>query len=140
MSICTVRNVRVVVRTRDEHCPPHVHAECTDGWDARFKFSYLNNDVDFWDIKPAHGARISASLIQEVGDAIAQHVEQCRTRFWEVLRTTCLVNKSAVVSGKDVSLCDWHHTRKKVAEAAYCPESRTTKITFADRTMHEIVF
>jgi hypothetical protein len=36
-----------VLLGEQEHCPPHVHVE-HDGWDARFIFSFLHNDVELW--------------------------------------------------------------------------------------------
>ncbi len=90
-----VGNIDVVLRTRDEHCPPHVHADCAgEGWSARYRFWFLSDDVQFWDFQPERPhRRPRQATLNEVGQAIYENLPAIRMRWWEVMGTVCLDNQ-----------------------------------------------
>ena len=137
MAIVAVRNIEVVVRTRNEHCPPHVHADCTqDGWDARFKFSFLDDDVSFWDVRAKQKTPTVATLNQ-VGAAIYEELAVIRKRWWEVKATTCLDNAFVYLSGKSMALRDTRlRDAVQVVRASYDPSRSELFLELADGTNH----
>jgi hypothetical protein len=122
MAIAVVGNIDVVVRTRGEHCPPHVHADCAaEGWDARFRFSFLDDEVEYWDTRPKHRAPSLATL-NRVGAVVFANLAACRRRWWETMRTTCLRNQSVRrVSDKLVPCSPAAPGVRRVAAASYDP-------------------
>lgn len=51
MKICSVNGTDIVIFTRNEHCPPHVHVSIKN-CDLRLEFSFVHNDVRIWDATP----------------------------------------------------------------------------------------
>jgi hypothetical protein len=61
----------VELRTRDEHCPPHVHVENEAvPWEARLAFSFIDNAVRLMDVDPIEDAP-STRTIDRIKAAIA---------------------------------------------------------------------
>src|SRR5262245_29390080 len=78
MQVCTFKGLRVVVLTRNEHCPPHVHIGASD-WDARFQFSFLHNGVRLWDVNPAKNCP-TVALLEDIRKTVMRSVNLRRAR------------------------------------------------------------
>ena len=94
MRVGAYKGYVISVFTRDEHCPPHVHVRGKE-WDARFRFSFLDADVEFWDVDPERRRPPAAALLG-ICEAIAQqhYLARARRIWWEKLQTVCLENHS----------------------------------------------
>lgn len=94
MRIGTYKGYVIAVFLRDEHCPPHVHVKGT-AWDARFRFSFLNGQVELWDVDPER-CRPTAATLRGILQALMQPHNLARARriWWETLQTVCLENHS----------------------------------------------
>ncbi|MFA7429986.1 MAG: hypothetical protein WCZ23_07505 [Rhodospirillaceae bacterium] len=130
----------VFVRTRKEHCPPHVHAECPDGWEARFTFSYLNEEVDFWDFPKKPKKTPTTQDLNVVCHAVHQHLVKCRARFWAVVGDICLRNKRIILSSDGAATVSSPRKRGgiQVVEGSYDSARQEVTIHLADGT-HQII-
>jgi hypothetical protein len=94
MKVCTHLGFAVVVLTRNDHCPPHVHIGTPD-WDARFEFRFWHGAVRLWDVIPTNDApaiRLLGELRQVVkADA---NLRRARTLWWQSRQTLCLENQA----------------------------------------------
>lgn len=70
MRVGAYKGYVISVFIRDEHCPPHVHVR-GKGWDARFRFSFLDGEVELWDVEPER-RRPPIALLKEIRGAIMQ--------------------------------------------------------------------
>lgn len=141
MAIVMVGNIEVVVRTRDEHCPPHVHADCSpEGWNARFKFDFVSNDVEFWDFQPTNPRKIpSRAKLDAVGEAIFENLMVIRRRWWEVMGTVCLENRYVQITSDEFILVKRSRNAQgvfQVSHAGYDPETQLLIVTFTDGQKH----
>ena len=95
--ICTVMSAaaEVVIRTRD-HCEPHVHG-INKKWEIKVFFSYADNDPCHLAVKVLKGAPPIAH-INDVIDEVDLRLAQCRKRWWEIHKSTCLENQNVTVS------------------------------------------
>ena len=90
--------IDIVIRTRDEHCEPHVHVfHAGQGWELRVFFSYVSDQII--DIELLHGRTPRQTVVQAVMDKVIDHLDKARELFWEAVRTVCLDNKYIVVNG-----------------------------------------
>ncbi len=49
---------KVVLQTRDEHCPAHVHAfDSGQSWEIKVLFAYAGNDIQHLPMKSWRGVR-----------------------------------------------------------------------------------
>lgn len=94
MRVGAYKGYVISVWLRDEHCPPHVHVRGKE-WDARFRFSFLDGDVELWDVEPDR-RRPSTAILKEIREAIMQrhYLARARRIWWETLQTVCLENHS----------------------------------------------
>ncbi|AZF39441.1 hypothetical protein C4J88_4698 [Pseudomonas sp. R4-39-08] len=94
MRIGAYKGYVISVFLRDEHCPPHVHVRGR-AWDARFRFSFLDGDVELWDVNPER-CRPPKAVLEELRKAIMQphYLARARRIWWENLQTVCLENHS----------------------------------------------
>ena len=108
MAICRVGNVTMVLYSRDEHCPPHVHAVCEpEGWSARYRFSFVDDGVEFWDLSPTFPRKPpSRGRLGEIGEAVAGRLPQMRRRWAAVFGRLCLDNAYGVVTASGFRLVD----------------------------------
>jgi hypothetical protein len=105
MKICSYRSIVLAVLTRNEHCPPHVHAG-TPEWEARFEFSFWHNGVRLWDVVPLQN-RPSAALLEGLRTSLMKpaHLHKARTCWWQSTGAACLIRQrwdavsETVVSG-----------------------------------------
>jgi hypothetical protein len=137
LAIAVVGNIDVVVRTRGEHCPPDVHADCAaEGWDARFRFSFLDDEVEHWDTRPKRRAPNLATL-NRVGAVIFANLAACRRRWWETMRTTCLHNQPVrLLGGKLMPCSPAAPGAGRVTAASYDPSTREPVVDLADGSTH----
>jgi len=70
MRVGNYKGYVISVFIRDEHCPPHVHVRGKE-WDARFRFSFLDGDVELWDVEPER-RRPPMAVLKEIRWAIMQ--------------------------------------------------------------------
>lgn len=102
MKVCTHKGLDIVVLTRNEHCPPHVHVG-TEKWDARFQFSFWHNGVRLWDVAPAQNeptAAVLEGLRQSL--KLPQHLRRARELWWSSRQSVCLENQQWNVTSEDV--------------------------------------
>ena len=94
MRIGTYKGCVISVFLRDEHCPPHVHVRGT-GWDARFRFSFLDDGVELWDVDPER-RRPPGAVLLGICQALRQrhYLARARRIWWEKIQTVCLENHS----------------------------------------------
>ncbi len=78
MRIGTYKGCVISVFLRDEHCPPHVHVRGT-GWDARFRFSFLDDGVELWDVDPER-RRPPGAVLLGICQALRQRHYPARAR------------------------------------------------------------
>ena len=92
----------VELRTRDEHCPPHVHVENEEvPWEARLAFSFIGNAVRLMDVDPIEDAP-STRTIDRIKAAIASNLPKCRAEWWTRVGTCCVDNRwMPGVAGRD---------------------------------------
>lgn len=89
----------VELRTRDEHCPPHVHVENEEvPWEARLAFSFIDNAVRLMDVDPIEDAP-NTRTIDRIKAAIAANLPQCRAEWWARVGTCCIDNRWVLASG-----------------------------------------
>jgi len=93
MKIFTYKSLPVAVFTRNEHCPPHVHAGSAD-WDARFEFSFWHDGVRLLDVVPAKN-RPSVAVLEGIRQTLKkpQHLRRARTCWWQSSQAVCLINQ-----------------------------------------------
>ena len=136
MLVCKHKGADIVVLSRNEHCPPHVHVG-QSGWEARFTFSFCHNGVDLWDVVPDHKAPHESILeaLRQVIEAPA-NLSKARTLWWAIHSSTsvkiCLDNKywdlasNIAVDGKDAKVA-----MPQIQSATYDPSREETTLTFA---------
>ena len=87
-----------VPRTRDEHCPPHVHVENEEvPWEARLAFSFIGNAVRLMDVDPIEDAP-STRTIDRIKAGITSNLPRCRAEWWARVSTCCVDNRWIRVS------------------------------------------
>jgi hypothetical protein len=107
----------VELRTRDEHCPPHVHVEDEEvPWEAPLAFSFIGNAVRLMDVDPIEDAP-STRTIDRIKAAIASNLPRCGTEWWTRVSTCCVDNRwirvsrdgtVTVLARREVGRCsDW---------------------------------
>ncbi|WP_017253795.1 DUF4160 domain-containing protein [Pseudomonas tolaasii] len=94
MRVGTYKGYVIAVFLRDEHCPPHVHVR-GNGWDARFRFSFLDGRVELWDVDPER-RRPPVAVLEGIRRALLQphYLARARRIWWNNLQTICLDNHS----------------------------------------------
>lgn len=118
MKICTHRGLDIVVLTRNEHCPPHVHVGAHN-WDARFQFAFWHNGVRLWDVVPAREMP-SVATLEEIRLAIKQpaNLRYAREIWWRFMQRVCLENQRWDAAAGEVVSNKKRRTEARVIEAA----------------------
>ncbi len=127
MKVCSHRGLTMVVYTRDEHCPPHVHVGEAD-WDARFRFSFWHNGVALWDVAPSLRAP-KATLLEELRQRLKspETLRRARRLWWQSRSTTCLDNQRWDVDEHCVRVAKASRGRDaRVVASIYDPEKNIT--------------
>ena len=94
--VTSFRGIDIVIRTRDEHCEPHVHAFHTgQGWELRVFFSYVSDEII--GVELCHGKMPEQTLVQSGMNKVIDHLDEALELFWGAVRNVCLDNKHIVV-------------------------------------------
>lgn len=93
MKVCTHRGHDVVVLTRNEHCPPHVHSGSAQ-WEARLRFSFWEDGIDLLDVVPDRN-RPSAAWLSELQRVLflPENLKRTRVLWWRSRQTVYLDNQ-----------------------------------------------
>ncbi len=124
----------VELRTRDEHCPPHVHVENEEvPWEAQFAFSFVDDAVRLMDVDPV-GDAPSTRTIDRIRVAIAVNLPTCRERWWRMASTCCLHNRWTRVGpdGTVIVLAKREPGAVQIARAAYTPHAGQVTLIMKD--------
>lgn len=118
----------IILKTRDEHCPAHVHAiSRNNNWEIKILFSYAGNDVQHLTYEILYGIPLRKhvnAVITEVNNSIYL----CRKEWWNFFGDVCLINqtlllKQGVVTKKNPP------NGPKVLSAKYLPSNQTVIFT-----------
>jgi hypothetical protein len=126
----------VALRTRDEHCPPHVHVENEEvPWEARLAFSFIGNVVRLMDVDPIEDAP-SMRTIDRIKAAIVTDLQKCRAEWWARVGTCCVDNRWTQVSrdGTVAVLAKREAGAVQIGRAVYEPRARQVTLVMKDGT------
>lgn len=126
--------LHVELRTRDEHCPPHLHVENEEvPWEARLAFSFVSDVVRLMDIDPVEDAP-GTRTIDGIKAAIATNLPRCRAGWWAKVGTGCLDNRWARVSqdGMVTLLAKREKGAIQIGTATYEPQTGQMTLTMKD--------
>ena len=114
--------LHVELRTRDEHCPPHVHVENEEvPWEARLAFSFVSDVIRLMDVDPI-GDAPGTRAIDRIKAAIVNNLPKCRAEWWMKVGTCCLDNRWVRVSrdkvdeGKEGVGCQLNNAKVRRSE------------------------
>jgi len=122
----------VVVVNTDDHCEPHIH--CWDkglSWDARIRFSFMNNDVMFWNFVTQRN-NPGGSVINEISRQLQPHLKRMRVEWWRYYSATigcCLRNSQQLDNAGNY---------RRVDAATYDPTTNKTDLTFIGGFRREV--
>jgi hypothetical protein len=139
MKVCSHKGLAMVVYTRNEHCPPHVHVGESD-WDARFQFSFWHNEVALWDVAPSRRAP-KAALLEELRQKLKSRdaLRRARGLWWQARGSTCLENQRWDTQRLLVQAARTARSGcQRIVEAKYDPESDMTAISLEGQDVVEI--
>jgi len=133
--ICEVQipgagQVQIWINSRD-HCGPHVHCgDKSDTWEARIKFSFINNDVTFWDVLSHNDP--GQSVFVEIEKQLIRYLRACRQEWWKNFSATigcCLQNTNHA---------DTVGHLRRISTANYDSATNSTELVFTNG-FHRIV-
>lgn len=120
VKIASYGNFTLVVLTRNEHCPPHVHVWST-AWEARFKFSFWRDDVCLWDVVPARKAptvRLLEGIRMELKRPATLY--KARSLWWKAANTVCLDHLMWLPGTQEVvAPCDTFPDARRIVSARF---------------------
>ena len=134
MKICAHQGLVIVVLTRNEHCPPHVHTG-TNEWNARFEFSFWHDGVRLWDVTPAKN-QPSARLLEAVRQTIKQprHLRKARESWWNAMQSVCLINQCwDATAGEAVAMRDRRAGVPAIQSAHFDASKNQTVLRLTDQ-------
>lgn len=139
VKIAKHRNYALVILTRNEHCPPHVHVGDAD-WEARFTFSFWHDTVCLWDVVPVQNAP-KVALLEQLRQVLMKpaNLRKARQAWWQSRQTVCLDNllwqpgTQEVVSPKDAK-----RGAHKIVSAAFESADDKTVLRLEDASAVEI--
>jgi hypothetical protein len=126
--------LHVELRTRDEHCPPHLHVENEEvPWEARLAFSFVSDVVRLMDIDPIEHAP-GTRTIDRIKAAIAANLPKCRAEWWAKVGTCCLDNRWVCVSqdGTVTVLARREKGAIQIGTVTYEPRTGAMMLTMKD--------
>lgn len=126
----------VELRTRDEHCPPHVHVEKEAvPWEARLAFSFVDDTVRLMDVDSINGAP-STRMIDRIKAAIGANLARCRAEWWARVGTCCIDNRWSRISLESTVIVLAHRQvgAVQIRSAIYNPQARQVALAFKDGT------
>lgn len=125
---------RTGLRTRDEHCPPHLHVGNAEvRWEARLAFSFVSDVVRLVDIDPVEDAP-GTRTIDRIKLAIVANLPRCRAEWWAKVGTACLDNRWArlLPDGMVTILARREKGAIQIGTATYEPRTGQTTLTMKD--------
>ena len=123
--------LHVELRTRDEHCPPHVHVENEEvPWEARLAFSFVSDVIRLMDVDPI-GDAPRTRTIDRIKAAIVNNLPTCRAEWWIKVGRCCLDNRWVRVSrdGALTVLTRRDAGAVQIGRASYEPQARQLNLT-----------
>ena len=126
----------VELRTRDEHCPPHVHVENEAArWEARLAFSFVGDLIRLVDVDPIEAAP-GMRAIDRIKSAIIDNLAKCRAEWWMKVGTCCLDNRWVRLSrdGRLTALARREVGAAHIGGASYEPRSEQLTVTMKGGT------
>lgn len=128
MKICSVNGTDIVIFTRNEHCPPHVHVSIKN-CDLRLEFSFVHNDVRIWDATPDK----NMPKLREIERLCVEmkkkdNLSRARKTWLSIIGHICLKN-SYLMSLQDELSIDEMYLDKKIANAVYDTDKNVTILT-----------
>jgi len=139
VKIAKYRKYTLVILTRNEHCPPHVHVGDA-GWEARFTFSFWHDSVCLWDVVPVQNAP-KVGVLEQLRQALMKsaNLRKARRAWWQSRQTVCLdnllwqPNTQEVVSPKDAK-----RGARKIVSATFESADDKTVLRLDDASAVEI--
>ncbi len=122
MQIPGAGQVKIWINSR-EHCDPHVHCgDNSDAWEARVKFSFIDNQAMLWDVLSLFdpGRRV----FSEIERQLVAHLRVCRAEWWNNFSASfgcCLTNTMQF---------DAVGQRWRVSAATYDSATNSTELVF----------
>ncbi len=135
MKVCSHKGLVIAVLTRNEHCPPHVHAGSIK-WDARFLFSFWHNGVLLWDVTPMRNEP-NALVLEGLRLVLKQpaNLRRARALWWASRQTLCLENQLWDMAAEEVvSPKDRRPAALPIRSARFDAQGNRTILQFAGRT------
>jgi hypothetical protein len=132
MKVCMYGGILLAVLTRNEHCPPHVHAG-TDKWEARFEFSFWHNSVTLLDVAPAKNMP-NVTMLEELRLTlkVSRNLKKARSLWWLSMKSTCLNNqKWSIEKGEVVSTKSKRVKSVAIESSRFDPNVYKTEIFLA---------
>ncbi|MBF0306116.1 MAG: hypothetical protein HQL41_10770 [Alphaproteobacteria bacterium] len=129
---------KAVLRSRDEHCPPHVHVgHKGEGWEAKIRFSYVDDSVSLMEVYPMRG-RPSVATINAVMAEVRADLAICRSAWSAVVGDLDLVNRwfDVPAQGKVALLARRTKEAKRVRSASYDAGRDIVTLRFEDGSSH----
>lgn len=126
----------VELRTRDEHCPPHLHVENEEvPWEARLAFSFISDAVRLMDVDPMENAP-STRTIDRIKAAFVNNLPKCRAEWWAKVGTCCLDNRWTRLSqdGILIVLTKREAGATQIGRTIYDPQAGQVTLTMKDGT------
>lgn len=132
MQICKYNGFVISVLTRNEHCPPHVHAG-TDRWEARLLFSFWHNGVRLWDVTPSRNepqrAMLEALRLELRKDENLHRAREC---WWLSRQSLCLENQQWDLDQQEVVAPGYKRPRAhRITASRYDGQRRRTILQLA---------
>jgi hypothetical protein len=133
------KGIEIVIRTRDEHCEPHVHVFHTgQDWELRVFFSYVSRQIT--DVELLHGRVPRQAIVQAVMNKVIDNLDRVREVFWDAVQTVCLDNKYiAVVNGVAQTARREAADALRVETARYLADVKSIECTLRGRAVPLIV-
>lgn len=126
----------------EDHPPPHVHARhTTQGWVARFRFSFLSDVAALYRFKQ-RGRNPTVQTLDELEEAIVRTLPDCRAEWWAThgdrhgigLVNRCIVTRPDANADGVLAKVPLKPDRgaATVAAATYDPGAGGVTLTLAD--------
>jgi hypothetical protein len=123
--------VIIVINTGD-HCEPHVHCwDKAQSWEARIRFSFMDNNITFWDFLSRMN-NPSVSVINEIMKQLGTILRRCRVVWWQYYCNTigcCLKNTQQVDNAGNY---------RQIHSATYDGAGNKTELTFVGGFKREV--
>lgn len=130
---------KAYLRTRDEHCPPHVHiGHKGQGWEAKIGFSYVSDQVTVMEVYSAQGRPTTATLNAVLAE-VSANLLRCREKWPQVVPDLHLDNRWVMVAkdGKVKLLQEYKPGARQIHTAEYAPAQNQVTLVMKDGSRHQ---